>query len=467
MRARIMEASNVLRSLNDNLSQSHVRAASSAITGRLSIGSGSSGDAHERVTSASDVMLLLMNNDKNIMSQSTMLPLKFVENLDWIDVCIIERRLEQAVEAYSDSTQMCVVTESGPILSSMEAELRERAMRLAGIIVAAVQERGGAAMPLLRGIQALIALGFSSRARSAFLSTKTMWIEASVRRVTLRESIFNYVTDIMHAMFSIVAISFDEFKRHFTSVEDNACILVWVDAQLQQLFNVFAKTVLPSGNLQLIARCSSTALRYCELLEAKGIMCSHSFTSLLLPYLQKELQGSFSALDASVRSSISNDHWVLVPRLAADVLPVSTADLSADHPPSSPAKPAAAALAPPRDSVLHACDCMWTLLRLLNTLLSDAEAVKSYGIQDCIMKCVRQSLVSFSDRLGAMSQPSAAERSRSLPLLLTHLLFNEHVLPFMRHALVTKFGGDEMYISDVPQLVSGNLVVCEAAFVST
>jgi hypothetical protein len=69
----------------------------------------------------------------------------------------------------------------------MEAELRERAMKLSrcdfvasnttlcccryrkvysfftSIIVAAVQEHGGAAMPLLRGIQALNALGCSSR----------------------------------------------------------------------------------------------------------------------------------------------------------------------------------------------------------------------------------------------------------------------------------------------------------------
>ena len=137
-------------------------------------------------------------------------------------------------------------------------------------------------MPLLRGIRALISLGFTSRlhkrslkpprsspeqlhrlpptltdrARSAFLSTKTMWIEATVLRATLRESIFksalssstitrfkceicnsflnrisllqfpnksqiccSYVNDILHAMFSIIAISFDEFKRHFPSVE--------------------------------------------------------------------------------------------------------------------------------------------------------------------------------------------------------------------------------------------------------
>jgi hypothetical protein len=31
---------------------------------------------------------------------------------------------------------------------------------------------------------------------------------------------------------------------------------------------------------------------YCELLEAKGIMCAHSFTTLLLPYLHKEMQAS-------------------------------------------------------------------------------------------------------------------------------------------------------------------------------
>jgi hypothetical protein len=71
----------------------------------------------------------------------------------------------------------------------------------------------------------------------------------------------SYASDIMHTMFSIVAISFDEFKRHFTSVEgsqtkrlllrtnvyccehvfmlfspsDTASILVWVDSQLQQV----------------------------------------------------------------------------------------------------------------------------------------------------------------------------------------------------------------------------------------
>jgi hypothetical protein len=59
----------------------------------------------------------------------------------------------------------------------------------------------------------------------------------------------------MRAMFSIIAISFDEFKRHFSAVEgadayplqpkislhdvtlglDTASLLVWVDAQLQQV----------------------------------------------------------------------------------------------------------------------------------------------------------------------------------------------------------------------------------------
>lgn len=120
------------------------------------------------------------------------------------------------------------------------------------------------------------------RARAAFISTKSRWIEATIQHIKLRDSIVTYITDTMHSMFSIVAISFDEFKRHFTSVEDTASVLVWVDAQLQQLFNVFAKTVLPSGNLQLIARCCSEALKYCELLEAKGIICAQ--------HLQKELQ---------------------------------------------------------------------------------------------------------------------------------------------------------------------------------
>lgn len=104
-------------------------------------------------------------------------------------------------------------------------------------------------------------------------------------------------------------------------------------ALFPQLFNVFAKTVLPSGtypstcqfncynlltpnrklavDLALQQRSSTVPppsllpvclffvfclfliiFSYCELLEAKGIMCSHSFTSLLLPYLQKELQVS-------------------------------------------------------------------------------------------------------------------------------------------------------------------------------
>ena len=102
------------------------------------------------------------------------------------------------------------------------------------------------------------------RARAAFISTKSRWIEATIQRIKLRDSIVTYITDTMHAMFSIVAISFDEFKIHFTSVEDTASVLVWVDAQLQQLFNVFAKTVLPSGNLQLIGRCCSEALKYAK-----------------------------------------------------------------------------------------------------------------------------------------------------------------------------------------------------------
>ncbi len=67
-----------------------------------------------------------MNNDKNIMIQSAMLSLKFVDNLDRIgaafagshtplppydplplsDVCIIERRLEDAVAAHADGMQV-------------------------------------------------------------------------------------------------------------------------------------------------------------------------------------------------------------------------------------------------------------------------------------------------------------------------------------------------------------------------
>ena len=125
-----------------------------------------------------------MNNDKNIMNRSTMLSLKFLDKLDQIDVCMIERRLEDAVTAHADgmqvtrcqtssigifnvmsrdTSQMCVQTESGPVLSAMEAELRERGMKLASVIDAAVQAHGAAAMPLARGIQALSALGFGSR----------------------------------------------------------------------------------------------------------------------------------------------------------------------------------------------------------------------------------------------------------------------------------------------------------------
>ncbi len=174
VRARIIEASNVLRSLNDNLSQSHMRASSAS--------DGASRESGEVVESADGVLLRLMNNDKNITNRGTMLSMKFVDNLDRIDVCIVERRLEDAVAAHADGLQMCVMTENGPALSSMEAELRERAMKIAGIIVAAVQEQGGAAMPLLRGVRALSALGFNSRARAAFISTKSQWIEAAVGR---------------------------------------------------------------------------------------------------------------------------------------------------------------------------------------------------------------------------------------------------------------------------------------------
>ena len=71
-------------------------------------------------------------------------------------------------------------------------------------------------------------------------------------------------------------------------------------------------------------------VRYCELLEAKGIKCAHSFTSLLQPYLQKELQvatkpwqkrfcfgsdvsvpqASLTSIDLAMAAAISNDHWV-------------------------------------------------------------------------------------------------------------------------------------------------------------
>jgi hypothetical protein len=44
----------------------------------------------------------------------------------------------------------------------------------------------------------------------------------------------------------------------------------------------------------------------------------------------------------------------------------------------------------------------------------------------------RQLLIAFSERLSALSQPAVAERGRSLPLLLTHLLLHIHVLPYIR-----------------------------------
>ena len=45
---------------------------------------------------------------------------------------------------------------------------------------------------------------------------------------------------------------------------------------------------------------------------------------------------------------------------------------------------------------------------------------------------LRQLLITFSERLSALSQPAVAERGRSLPLLLTHLLLHIHVLPYIR-----------------------------------
>ncbi len=44
----------------------------------------------------------------------------------------------------------------------------------------------------------------------------------------------------------------------------------------------------------------------------------------------------------------------------------------------------------------------------------------------------RQLVADFSDRLCALSQPAVAERARSLPLLLTHMLLHAHALPYIK-----------------------------------
>ena len=94
--------------------------------------------------SADSVLLRLMNNDKNITTRSTMLSLKFVDNLDRIggallppnllfpsslhhqltlspfplpDVCIVERRLEDAVAAHADGMQVALQRRHGTAFS--------------------------------------------------------------------------------------------------------------------------------------------------------------------------------------------------------------------------------------------------------------------------------------------------------------------------------------------------------------
>ena len=47
------------------------------------------------------------------------------------------------------------------------------------------------------------------------------------------------------------------------------------------------------------------------------------------------------------------------------------------------------------------------------------------------------------------------------------MLFYAHVLPYIRSKLVLLLGGDEVHLSDLPQLMVAKLAVCEAAFVNT
>jgi hypothetical protein len=61
---------------------------------------------YEQADSPDGVLLRLMNNDKNIMNRNTMLSLKFLDKLDQIDVCVIERRLEDAVAAHAEGMQV-------------------------------------------------------------------------------------------------------------------------------------------------------------------------------------------------------------------------------------------------------------------------------------------------------------------------------------------------------------------------
>jgi hypothetical protein len=121
---------------------------------------------------------------------------------------------------------------------------------------------------------------------------------------------------------------------------------------------------------------------------------------------------------------------------------------------ASPVKPAAAAAEAAADSMLHACESLWSFLRLLNVFLNDVRAgkcdrgleccgcvggvdvgccddadtrtVKSYGVQDCIMKGVRSALLhpipphpppptpsrSHSSPSGSCSMPTATVYAR-------------------------------------------------------
>jgi hypothetical protein len=62
-----------------------------------------------------------MNNDKSIMNRSTMLSLKFLDKLDQIDVCVIERRLEDAVAAHAEGMQ--VISYQTPSVTSCRVTL--------------------------------------------------------------------------------------------------------------------------------------------------------------------------------------------------------------------------------------------------------------------------------------------------------------------------------------------------------
>jgi hypothetical protein len=66
-------------------------------------------------------------------------------------------------------------------------------------------------------------------------------------------------------------------------------------------------------------------------------------------------------------------------------------------------------------------------------------------------------LISFSERLCALSQPSVIDRSRSLPVLLTHIMLQSNALPYIRDVLVISLGGDEVHLNDLPQLMSSRM----------